>query len=98
MDAPHQDNFVSITRESGPRPPPSHRKKPAAKKPAAKKAVSKKPVAKKPASKKDKVPRAPSAYNVFMKAELTNLKKANPKMEHKEAFTQAAKNWSANKK
>jgi hypothetical protein len=75
--------------------------KPAAKKPAAKKAPAKKAIAKKPAAKKekkDKVPRAPSAYNLFMKSELAKVKKANPKMDHKEAFTQAAKNWSANKK
>jgi histone H1/5 len=74
-------------------------KKPAAKKPAAKKAIAKKPAAKKEKKeKKDKVPRAPSAYNLFMKSELAKIKKANPKMEHKEAFTKAAKNWSANKK
>lgn len=76
-------------------------KKAAAKKAPAKKAPAKKAIAKKPAAKKekkDKVPRAPSAYNLFMKSELAKIKKANPKMEHKEAFTKAAKNWSANKK
>jgi len=72
-------------------------KKPAAKKAPAKKSAAKKPAAKK-SDKKEKAPRAPSAYNLFMKSELAKVKKANPKMDHKEAFTTAAKNWSKNKK
>lgn len=48
-------------------------------------------------SKKDKAPkekRAPSPYNVFMKSELTAVKKANPSLDHKEAFKVAAGNWA----
>ena len=79
---------------------------PPAKKSAAKKAPAKKTIAKKaPAKKsakaekpKEKVKRAPSAYNLFMKSELAKVKKANPKLDHKEAFTMAAGNWSKQKK
>ena len=39
-----------------------------------------------------------SAYNLFMKSELAKVKKANPKMDHKAAFTAAAQNWSKKKK
>ena len=52
----------------------------------------------KKAEKKEKVKRAPSAYNLFMKEELAKVKKANPNMEHKEAFAAAAANWSKQKK
>eukprot|EP00292_Cryptomonas_paramecium_P027098 CAMPEP_0113714852 /NCGR_PEP_ID=MMETSP0038_2-20120614/32885_1 /TAXON_ID=2898 /ORGANISM="Cryptomonas paramecium" /LENGTH=61 /DNA_ID=CAMNT_0000641951 /DNA_START=12 /DNA_END=197 /DNA_ORIENTATION=- /assembly_acc=CAM_ASM_000170 len=38
-----------------------------------------------------------SPYNVFMKEELARLKKENPKLDHKEAFKQAAANWSKKK-
>merc|ERR1711934_449392 len=72
------------------------KKSPAAKKPAAKK-TAKKTTAKK-ADKKDKKPRAPSAYNIFMKKELEKLKKSQPKLDHKERFKMAAGNWSKNKK
>merc|ERR1712072_1132499 len=71
-------------------------KKAAPAKKSAKKSA-KKTTAKK-GDKKDKVKRAPSAYNLFMKSELAKVKKANPKMDHKEAFTAAAKNWSKQKK
>ena len=54
--------------------------------------------AKKPAAKKDKKPKAPSAYNLFMKKELPAFKKANPKLDHKAAFAAVAKKWSAKKK
>ena len=78
-------------------------KKPAKKaaKPKAKKAIKKKSAKKaKPAKKekKAKVPRAPSAYNLFMKKEIAAVKKANPKLDHKAAFTKAAGNWSKKKK
>ena len=46
---------------------------------------------------KEKAPRAPSAYNVFMKAEIAKVKAADPKLEHKEAFKQAAANWATSK-
>lgn len=39
-----------------------------------------------------------SAFNVFMKAELKRVKKAHPKMDHKEAFKTAAKNWKGSSK
>ena len=38
-----------------------------------------------------------SAFNIFMKQELKRLKSANPGMDHKKAFKQAAQNWSSNK-
>jgi len=34
-----------------------------------------------------------SPYNIFMKAELARLKAADPTLEHKPAFKQAAANW-----
>ena len=45
--------------------------------------------------KKSHKKRAPSAFNLFMKSELTRLKKANPSLNHKVAFVQAAHNWKA---
>ena len=36
--------------------------------------------------------RAASPYNNFMKTELTKVKKANPSLDHKEAFKVAAGN------
>jgi hypothetical protein len=69
-------------------------KKSPAKKSASKKAPAKaikKSAGKK--EKKEKTPRAPSAYNIFMKSEIAKVKKANPKFEHKEAFAAAAANW-----
>ena len=39
-----------------------------------------------------------SPFNIFMKAELKRVKKANPKMDHKEAFKTAAKNWHGSSK
>ncbi|KAI4368456.1 hypothetical protein MLD38_017012 [Melastoma candidum] len=42
----------------------------------------------------EKRQRAPSAYNRFIKEEIGRLKSQNPKMAHKEAFSQAAKNWA----
>merc|ERR1711918_323342 len=72
-----------------------------AKKSAPKKAIAKKSAkksAKKGSAKKDKVPRPPSAYNLFMKKELPAWKKKNPKADHKEAFAAVAKMWSTKKK
>ncbi|KAJ3030224.1 UNVERIFIED_CONTAM: hypothetical protein HDU68_009748 [Siphonaria sp. JEL0065] len=43
--------------------------------------------------KGEKVPRAPSAYNLFMKTELPKVKAENPALTHKEAFKVAAGNW-----
>jgi hypothetical protein len=53
--------------------------------------------AKKTTEKKSGV-KKPSPYNLFMKEELAKIKKANPKMEHKEAFKKAAATWTAKKK
>jgi len=40
-------------------------------------------------------PRALSAYNVFMKAEVTNVKAEHPDLPHREAFKMAAERWQA---
>ncbi|KAI8528232.1 hypothetical protein RHMOL_Rhmol12G0134700 [Rhododendron molle] len=42
----------------------------------------------------EKRPRAPSAYNNFIKEEIRRLKAKHPNMTHKEAFSAAAKNWA----
>uniref|UniRef100_A0A7N0ZYU5 YABBY transcription factor n=1 Tax=Kalanchoe fedtschenkoi TaxID=63787 RepID=A0A7N0ZYU5_KALFE len=42
----------------------------------------------------EKRQRAPSAYNHFIKEEIKRLKKEDPTMSHKEAFSTAAKNWA----
>jgi hypothetical protein len=46
----------------------------------------------------NKTKKAPTAYNIFMKKEIENLKKENPNMDHKERFKLAAQNWSKQKK
>jgi len=45
----------------------------------------------------EKKAREPSAYNVFMKSEIAKVKAAKPDLAHKEAFKQAAANWSTSK-
>eukprot|EP00291_Cryptomonas_curvata_P009972 CAMPEP_0172187524 /NCGR_PEP_ID=MMETSP1050-20130122/21393_1 /TAXON_ID=233186 /ORGANISM="Cryptomonas curvata, Strain CCAP979/52" /LENGTH=131 /DNA_ID=CAMNT_0012861871 /DNA_START=81 /DNA_END=477 /DNA_ORIENTATION=- len=52
---------------------------------------------KKAAPKKAGGAKKPTPYNAFMKEELARLKKDNPKLDHKEAFKQAAGNWTKNK-
>ena len=47
-----------------------------------------------PKEKKEKTPRAPSPYNKFMKDEIARVKKAQPGLDHKEAFKAAAANVS----
>ena len=37
--------------------------------------------------------RAPSAFNLFMKAEIGRVKKANKNLSHQDAFKAAAHNW-----
>merc|ERR1712167_417277 len=69
---------------------------PAKKKAAPAKKSAKKGTGKK--DKKDKVKRAPSAYNVFMKKELDKLKKSHASLDHKARFAMAAANWSKSKK
>lgn len=49
------------------------------------------------AEKKEKAPREPSAYNIFMKAEIAKVKKAKPDLEHKLAFKEAASGWATSK-
>lgn len=49
-------------------------------------------------AKKAKGAKKPTAYNLFMKKEIQRVKKFDPKIEHREAFKQAANNWSKNKK
>ena len=44
-----------------------------------------------------KTKRAPSAYNSFMKSEIAKVKKADPKLNHKDAFKVAAGNWKSSK-
>jgi type IV secretory pathway TrbL component len=41
----------------------------------------------------EKVKRAPSAYNQYMKKELAKLRKKHPKTDHKVLFKRAAKSW-----
>ena len=49
-------------------------------------------------AKKPRKPRQPSSFNIFMRDEVPRLKKANPKLTHQEAFSQAAQNWNKKKK
>eukprot|EP00602_Paraphysomonas_sp_CaronLab_P009653 CAMPEP_0185023104 /NCGR_PEP_ID=MMETSP1103-20130426/5795_1 /TAXON_ID=36769 /ORGANISM="Paraphysomonas bandaiensis, Strain Caron Lab Isolate" /LENGTH=69 /DNA_ID=CAMNT_0027555527 /DNA_START=73 /DNA_END=282 /DNA_ORIENTATION=+ len=49
------------------------------------------------ATSEPKSKRAPSAYNIFMKAEIAKVKKANPGFDHKEAFKAAAGHWKTAK-
>ena len=44
------------------------------------------------------MPRKLSAYNLFMRTEIPKVKKANPKLTHKEAFQKAAANYAKEKK
>ena len=53
--------------------------------------------AKKVKSTEPKEKRPPSAYNLFMKSELAKVKKAQPTLDHKQAFTAAANNWKNSK-
>ena len=39
------------------------------------------------------IPKQLSRYNKFIRDEIARIKAANPSLEHKEAFTMAAKNW-----
>ena len=48
-------------------------------------------------SKKPRKPRAPSAYNIFMKKEMSKIKKENPGIAHQSAFRKAAKAWKKQK-
>merc|ERR1711998_581323 len=90
----------SPAKKAAPKKKAAPAKKSAKKTPAAKKSPKKK-TAKKGTGKKDKkdkVKRAPSAYNVFMKKELDKLKKSHASLDHKARFAMAAANWSKSKK
>ena len=52
----------------------------------------------KQAGKKVTVKREPSAYNKFMKEEITKLRQENPNKEYKELMKLVAEKWNANKK
>ena len=56
------------------------------------------PKKKSPAKKTDKAKKPPTEYQKFMKEEIARLKVSHPKLEHKERFSMAAKNWSKEKK
>ncbi len=43
--------------------------------------------------KKSTTKRKPSAYNLFVKDALSKIKKENPGIEHKDAWTMAAEMW-----
>jgi len=47
--------------------------------------------------KKVKVSRLPSAYNKFMATKITELKKADPNLDHKKAFSLAVDEWKIHK-
>ena len=49
-------------------------------------------------AKKANGAKKPTPYNLFMKKEIQRVKKNDPTLDHKEAFKQAANNWSKNKK
>lgn len=57
--------------------------------------AEKKKEKKAPGEKKEK--RAPSAYNLFIAAEVQRQKKANPSLDHKQAFSKAAEQWKVAK-
>ena len=44
------------------------------------------------------MPRKLSAYNLFMRTEIPKVKKANPIMNHNDAFKMAAANFKKQKK
>ena len=44
------------------------------------------------------MPRKLSAYNLFMKTEISKVKKGNPKLSHKEALKRTAANYTKEKK
>ena len=44
------------------------------------------------------MPRKLSAYNIFMKSEISRVKKENSNMNHKDAFRKTASNFKRQKK
>eukprot|EP00047_Mylnosiga_fluctuans_P001349 m.219874 g.219874 ORF g.219874 m.219874 type:complete len:90 (+) comp10269_c0_seq1:204-473(+) len=49
-------------------------------------------------AKAEKTKRAPSAYNIFIKDKLAELKASNPEMDHKQRFKAATEAWNEQKK
>ena len=47
--------------------------------------------------KKDKIPRKPTAFQLYMKETIPTVKSENPLMTHREAFSEAAKRYTENK-
>lgn len=47
--------------------------------------------------KKQSTPRKPTAFNIYMKKKIKELKTANPELKHSDAFKDAAKLWSEEK-
>ena len=47
---------------------------------------------------KPKTKRKPSEFNKFVASQLAEIKKANPKQDHKTNFSQAVKAWNQRKK
>jgi hypothetical protein len=56
--------------------------------------MARKSASKSPKRSSPKKKRAPSQYNIFMKAEIKKLQKTHPKLAHTERFRMAAANWS----
>jgi hypothetical protein len=48
--------------------------------------------------KKERAPRAPSAYNLYMKDEIKKLKQEHPELDNKKLFAMASSNYTAGKK
>lgn len=46
---------------------------------------------------KEKKPRAPSAFNVYMKSAIAEIKTAEPGITHSDAFKKAASDWKDKK-
>ena len=47
--------------------------------------------------KKEKKPRKPTAFQLYMKDNISKVKTENPAMTHKEAFSEAAKRYTQSK-
>lgn len=47
--------------------------------------------------KKERAPREPSAFNIFMKKTIAEIKKETPDIAHSEAWSQATAKWKESK-
>jgi len=52
---------------------------------------------KQPKPIKEKAPRELSEYNKFIQKKIAEIKKKDPKKSHKDAFSEATKEWSKTK-